>query len=615
VATLLAELPTLGNGFAQDAKLLVMVEGNDRPANPMVAELQPIGRYFAVDYWHGAGDSGELYRPITVLSFALVRHGLGLPLGAPALAQHAVDVLLHLLATALVLAALRVLRLSAPAAAAAALVFGLHAVHAEAIASVVGRAELIAFATGLGATLLLHAALQASGWRRAVGGASAALGFFLAFAAKESALVWVVLAPVFLGAVAQRGEPAGRLAWRRSLVATAACALPAAVLFLLLRAQAIAASGGVAAVPHSINPLYDAEVATRLATALVVWVHGIGKLVWPFWLVSDYGGQTFALRASLLDPGALAALALLLGLGAGTLAAARRQPLLLLAGTTLLAASALTSNVPFPIGTIFAERLWYAPSLGVVFAVAWLAENLARPWRTIAALVLLGWLAASTWTLVTRLPDWRDDATLLLADVERNPHATRLHTAAAEVLRGQGNSTAAIVHTREAVRLDTGFAGAWSNLGVLLLETGSREEAVAALRRGLECTRRNTTESRLLHLNLGRALVELDRHAEALPELERAHRLAPDWVPPLAWMLEAAQSLGRDDVIATAARDGEALLPGAPVWSLHRGLAAARRGDTAAAERELRAALGAGLDDPRAQAALDELAARRARDR
>jgi hypothetical protein len=49
------------------------------------------------------------------------------------------------------------------------------------------------------------------------------------------------------------------------------------------------------------------------------------------------------------------------------------------------------------------------------------------------------------------------------------------------------------------------------------------------------------------------------------------------------------------------------------LWALHRGLAAARRGDTAAAERELRAALRAGLEDPRAQAALDDLTARRAR--
>lgn len=596
LVTALACLPALGNGYAQDGKLLVMVEGNDRPPNPMVAELRPLREYFQSPYWRGAGESAELYRPLTVMSFALVRHGLGRPLGNDALLQHLTDVLLHLLAVALTWRLLLTLSISARAACAGALVFGLHALHAEVIASIVGRAELLAFAGGAAGWLLGQRAWTSAGWRHTAWALASASCFFAAFAAKESGLAWLAFAPLLSLACARHG-------WRGPLLGTVACTLPAAVVFLALRAAALA-GGGSAAVPHNVNPLFDAEVMVRLATATVVWVHGLWKLVAPFWLVSDYGGQTFALRSSFLDPAVVGAALVLLAMAACSLWALRRAPVLGLAGACFLGFSLVTANLVFPIGTVFAERLYYTPSLAAAMAVAWLVERRAA--TRVLPLLLGSWLLASAWTLADRLGDWRDDSTLLLRDVARNPKATRLHTGAAEMLWARGELAAACAHTREALQLDPDFAGAWSNLGCLLLEQQAAADAEAALRHGLRASRINPIEARLLHLNLGRALLAQSRPAEALTELQEARRLMPDAPLTLWFTLEAAAQLERDDLAQELVAAGERVAPGEPRWALHRGLLALHRGDAVAAERELRAAIAGGVDDVRSRKALEQ---------
>lgn len=607
LATLLVCLPALRNGFAQDGKVLVMVEGNDRGANPMVATLQPLGAYFEAEYWQGAAPSAGLYRPVTVLSFALVRHCVGVPLGDDALAQHVLDVLLHLAATAAVWALLHWLGFSRRARLLGAACFGLHALHAEAIASVVGRAEILAFAGGLGGTLLTAAAAQGSGWRRIVAGIAASVCFFTAFAAKESALPWLVFTPLVL--LVQWGG-CGR--WRRAAVATLACAGPPAVAFLLLRAHALGSGAQPLTVVHAVNPLLEADTATRLATATVVWAYGAWKLVWPAWLVSDYGGQTFALRSGFADPVVAGAALLLLGLLAGSLAALRRAPPLFLAGACFFGFSMLTSNVPFVIGTLFAERLYYTPSLAAALVLAWLASHrLPR----IGLLVAVGWLGFSAWLLADRLGDWRDDATLLLRDVAVNPRATRLQTAAAEMLAMQGDLAGACAHTRRAVQLDPDFAGAWNNLGSLLLDLGQPVAAEAELRRGLAARRQNAAERRFLRTNLGRALLAQRRPREALDELAAVRSADPGFVPALTLMLDAATELGDDSLVRTLLVAGERAAPGAPSWALHRGLAALRAGDAAGAERELRAALAGMPNDARAQAALSEALARQRKPR
>ena len=109
----------------------------------------------------------NLYRPLTVLTFAA---NWTASAGAPG-AFHVTNVILHGLASVLVL--LLVKRLAgAGAGIAAGLLFAVHPIHVEAVANVVGRAELLATILGVAAVLayMWDGALADAGdtgsWRR-----------------------------------------------------------------------------------------------------------------------------------------------------------------------------------------------------------------------------------------------------------------------------------------------------------------------------------------------------------------------------------------------------------------------------------------------------------------
>lgn len=602
LVTLLACLPALRNGFAQDGKQLAMIEGNENAANPMVVQLGPITSYFRAHYWSGAGVESNLYRPITVLSFALVRRFVGEPLQDDALAHHLVDVLLHVLATALVWLLLRRLAVPSLSALLGTLVFGLHAIHAEAIASIVGRAEILGFlGGGLGTLCALHAA-RASGWRCAGRSVAAVLAFFVAFSAKESSLPWVVFAPLVLLVQVLRAGASPRNAWRPMIFAFSTAFLAAAA-FLILRAQALAEVATLAREFHTVNPLIVADTMTRVATAVVVWGYALWKLVLPIDLVSDYGGSTFLLRTSLLDPAVVGCLLLIGGLVAVTLASVRRSPLAFLAGSAFLGFSFVVSNVPFAIGTVFAERLLYTPSLACVLLVAWIGQRAPK---------LLGWLCGawligSTWILVARFGDWRDDATLHVRDALTNPKSTRLQAAAGEELYAKGDLRRAIQHTHRAVELDPEAGGAWNNLGSMLIDSGSNPEAEAALRSGLAARHRSDSDTRMLRLNLARALLAQKLPVPALAELEALLEDAPDFAPAVLVALEAAGAAGLDTRIVDLLAAGEKIAPRAAPWAYHRGLLALRQKDYVQAERDLRAVIQAGYEVNRAKAALESV--------
>ena len=149
--------PSLRNGFTYDDEYIAAATHPSGQPNAMIAELRPLTEYFRAHYWKGEHAARGEYRPVTILSYAATYRLLGRTAAGEAFPQHALNLLLHLCATALVYRLLRVVRARREAALLGALVFGVHAVHSEVVASVVGRAELLAFTCG---ALSLLAVLQ-----------------------------------------------------------------------------------------------------------------------------------------------------------------------------------------------------------------------------------------------------------------------------------------------------------------------------------------------------------------------------------------------------------------------------------------------------------------------
>ncbi|TPW17836.1 MAG: hypothetical protein FD129_214, partial [bacterium] len=126
----LVYVTTLGNGFAYDDGVII-------EESPLVTEPARMGEVFTTPYW-GSKAGGGLYRPVATLSYALNHrvHGLK-PFG-----YHLVNVLLHA-AVSVLLTLLALQYLPLAAAGLAGLIFAVHPIHTEAVANVVGRAELL----------------------------------------------------------------------------------------------------------------------------------------------------------------------------------------------------------------------------------------------------------------------------------------------------------------------------------------------------------------------------------------------------------------------------------------------------------------------------------------
>ena len=380
--------PSLRNGFTYDDRYVAKAESSASRPNRLVSELRPLPEYFLSHYSIHHKPAGPEYRPVTIYSFALVYHFAGRPLSrlnplGESLPQHAVNLLLHLLATGLVFMLVRQLGAGRRAALVAMGIFGLHAIHSEAVVSLVGRSELFTFVFGLGATLVLLRATAGGISPRLRDVALANALLLLAVFSKEQAVAW----PFALFAILLARDAADSGRWpdwpalRRPLGTAALAGTLPLIAFICMWAVVLADLGELPPPDPMVNPLAHTSTWSRLLTAVMVSGYGAALTALPFRLSSDYGLAVFPLLESALDPRFWISALLLSGLLAAGLASLRGRPLCFVAAFVFFGFSFIVSNLLVVIGTSFGERLYYTPALAVSLVAASFCQ---RPCRAFA---------------------------------------------------------------------------------------------------------------------------------------------------------------------------------------------------------------------------------------
>ncbi|MCI5065224.1 DUF1736 domain-containing protein [bacterium] len=245
-----------------------------------------------------------------------------------------------------------------------ALLFAVHPLHVEAVANGVGRAELLALACGLTGVLLSLRRFSSLFLHTTV----IALFFFLAAGAKESGVLFPLLS---LSVLVFLGET------RKQLLSVIFGGTVAISGYLALRIAVI----GTISPPHFIdfvdNPLAHLDFDARFLHASFLLAQYISRLVFPFPLSADY---SYAVVSPLVDPWSsiplFGASLLVISLFAlSVFGVVRRSPIawgILWFFLSFL----LTSNLFFPIGTPFGERLAYTPSVGLLCSLGLLSIRL-----------------------------------------------------------------------------------------------------------------------------------------------------------------------------------------------------------------------------------------------
>lgn len=406
VAALLAgavAAPAIRGGFVEDDHWVV-------EQRPLLQHPPSLAAVLRAPYWP-AGFGNALWRPAVLASYALDYRFSTRPAWF-----HAVNVVWAMLATGLL--ALAAARLGDPAlGVATGVLFAVHPVHVEAVANVVGRAELMA-AAGVGLALCAALSLATGAGRRALVGVVG--GAALAIASKENAAALPAAIPlVVTGRALIRGE-SWRPALRRALVPAAWSAAPVALYFVL---RSLVVSGGVFSVGGVAPGLGGLGPAGRAWGMLPVSLEWWRLLFAPVRLSADYSPAEVVVATGLTWGHALAA-----GVGIGLAALAwrlwsrTRAPALGLAWVVLTVAP--VANVLVPTELLAAERTLYLPSWGAMLALAGLGA--AWPVSTRAKVVILaGLVFAGAWRSVTRIPVWRDEAHFSAALMRDAPRSYR----------------------------------------------------------------------------------------------------------------------------------------------------------------------------------------------
>ena len=562
--------------------------------------------------WWGVSQ-GPLWRPVTTLTFALdhALHGIE-PLG-----YHVVNVGLHAGVSVLVLAVFARVTAAPLAAAVAALLFAAHPVHTEAVASVVGRAELLASGGFFLAWLCFLAADQAR-WGVAADGlrptpgaplrlrcglleAAGVAAFFCAMLSKENAVALPLV--LVLADLLDRLRGDATVAAARARAPRYLALSTAAGLFVVLRGTVVGLLARRADVLD--NPLVALPPGERLLTGIKVIGLYAWRLLVPLRLSADYSYQQIAPVTSPLDAQFIGGLAVLLGVPAVAWWARRRAPAVALAMGFMALTFALVSNLPFQIGTIMAERLLYLPSAGFCLFAGALLERaaavgthwrrapaphaagrpnrpgadrraaspvgapaeLAHPGLTLGRLavprlavplgLMLTLYAVRTWT---RNAVWRDPLAFFSAMVVDAPRSARSH--------------------RE--------------LGTALAAAGRFDESRRAFDRSLAI---KPADPATLY-NLGNALVQAQQVEQAIDTYTSALQVKPDFADAMENLGNAESLRGDHQTALTWMRRALPLKPRSPTLHMNVANELFRLGVSDEAGAEYRAALALAPDSP-----------------
>lgn len=512
---------------------------------------------FATDYWGSVkGNDQSLYRPVTVLTWALERRALGRP--DPGF-SHFVNVAFHAAASLLLFALGRRLT-SDTEALAAALLFAVHPVHAEAVANIVGRADVLACLFTL-AALLIHGSTGGGAgraWARSVGAAGCV---FLAAGSKESGIAAVFLLAAY-DVLLRPPARGGRTSWAVDRAAAWLPPVAAAGAYLYLRTLALGAVTKIQELPSTDNRLVLLFGQERWATALGLAARYLRLFLVPVGLSADRSGGVIPPEANFFTPRALAGLSVLIGcaaLAAGPVISARLRPRLGFAASLFLFPYLVVGNLLVLIRATVAERLLYFPSAGLCLLAGWGITRIAG--RRRAVFVAYGIVLAVFAALSIRQSLlWRNEETLFTAALAASPDSPRAAFILGKVRGEQGRHAEALAFFERSRAAWPDFVGAWVDAATELARAGRTADAERHLREAIA----RQPDYGGAHHNLGVLLRSQGRLADAERSLRKAtlydpalHRAwaelghlrfdAGRWAAAAA-AYQRAVDLGRDDL-------------------------------------------------------------------
>ena len=435
----------LGNGFHFDDFHTVV-------NNPHIRDLARVPSFFLDARAFSVNPESAMYRPLLLTTFA-IDYAL---FGANPAGYHAVNVLLHGLASVAVLSWLTAIGLQRRIALVAALLFAVHPVNSEAVCYISSRSELL-----MGLLMLVSASLYAryrtlSEPRWLLACLAAALGSLLA-----KSVGIVIPAALALGDYFTGGWRRVCAGWRAYL----ACALLGLAYALYVRGPAV----------HALLTAPVRPLAAQLWTQAKAHAYCLQLVALPVRLNVEH--QFDVSRTG--EPAAAVAVLFLLSLGVTAWALRHQLRWMVLAAAWWGLLLLPTTVVPLIV--LVNEHRLYMASLGVILPMAVCLGRLGGgrvegrvPMATCGLAVYTMTLALLT---MGRTLDWQSEVTLWRDAAAKSPQMLRPHLRLADALAGDEAYEAAEAAYLRAIELRPHHPASRNNLGRLYRHLGRVDEA------------------------------------------------------------------------------------------------------------------------------------------
>ena len=524
---------------------------------------------FSSSYREGYGNNeNNLYRPLTKAMFAIEWQ---LSPNNPHF-HHLINVLMYAFVCVLLfIVLLRYTKINIYILFIVALLFAAHPIHTEVVANIKSRDEISSMLFLLLSLLCIHKYLSNNKLLLLL----SSLGcFFLALLSKESAIVYVALAPLFIYFFTETPL-------KNNIKITGSLAV-VAILYMMLHIKIIG-SIGIKNIPVIDNSLlYTSDIIQQKATAIYIMGKYFLLMLFPHPLSSDYSFNTIPIVSSLANIGFLLALAFHIFLLYYAIKKIKEKHILSFCILFYLGSMVLASNIIMLIGTHLAERLLFFPSVAFCLAAVYLLckalkinitdTSLKFPslFKINNSLLMIVGVIILLYSIKTysRNKDWKSDTTLFGCDLQTVPNSAHMlfyyannlankdslnavknpiereqrliiaqksitkalklyelfpdaHNVAGRIYYEQKNFDAAFKSYSRAMEMNPGKGMYHNNAGTCLFSIGNYAEAAKAFEKAAEIDKFDTDA----RCNLGSAYGAMGEAAKSKGDIENANKL------------------------------------------------------------------------------------------
>jgi protein O-mannosyl-transferase len=487
---------SLSNGFSNDDTIYLV-------NNPDIKSLKGIDTAFRYGIF-----PGNLYRPLAMVSYVLTYHYYKLE----PFAYHLQNVILH--GGIVVLLFLIISRFLSPITSLTTpLLFAISPINTETVVTISGRNILMSVFFGLCSIYCIIFLKEKEREFPLVTLFLTSLTFGACIFSHESGYVFIILTLLILYYCNTPGRPQYPYGFKFAFI------FPS-FFYLLLRYNALGFNNFLDANHSPLdNPLIMLSFKERIYYALILLSKYFFLVLTPVKLNSDYSYAHLTLNTPDAATSNLLQFILVILLFILTVWGLIKKNQIGFFLGWFFTSFVLTSNIFFPIGTIFSEKLVYLPSVGIIGLLSLVFYLVPLTlFRNICISIYSCLLIMIT---LKYIPTWKNNESLVSYQILHSPESAKANVNYAVYLRNIGKLDEALLFLDKASLIAPEYEQPYYIRGTILIQKQDFNEAVNAYKKALELNGLHTPSMNAA----GRVFLNQEKYEDAKQFFMKAYEI------------------------------------------------------------------------------------------